>query len=403
MEKEEGRVRVLFIADLVTPTGFSRVSHAIIDNISHRYNVCGLGINYFGDPHLYHFPIFPAGIGGDYLGLKRLDDILIRTDPEIIFILNDVWVVNKYLDLIKKHYTGKSLPKIVTYFPIDAEEHDPDWYKHFDIVSQAVTYTEFAKNVVSKVAPEIDVKIIPHGVNKKEFFQLFSIRKEAKKILFSKPELSFLVEDSFIFLNANRNQARKKVDITIEAFKLFAENKPDNVRLYLHMGIEDAAVDIVKFAKRLGIFPRVLYTNMNKGIQKIPTDKLNLIYNATDVGLNSGLGEGWSLTNMEHAVTGAPQVVADHSALSEIYKDIGLLVPPVSDWIFDKVMTRGKLITAESLAEKMELIYSNKELYTSLSLASKNKFLSPEYSWEVIGKQWNQVFKEVLSDNKLSE
>ena len=47
-------------------------------------------------------------------------------------------------------------------------------------------------------------------------------------------------QDSFIVFNGNRNQPRKRIDITMKGFARFANGKPNNVKLYLHMGVEDA-------------------------------------------------------------------------------------------------------------------------------------------------------------------
>lgn len=40
--------------------------------------------------------------------------------------------------------------------------------------------------------------------------------------------------DSFLVLNANRNQKRKRIDITLKAFAALARDKPENVKLLLH-------------------------------------------------------------------------------------------------------------------------------------------------------------------------
>ena len=191
-----------------------------------------------------------------------------------------------------------------------------------------------------------------------------------------------------------RNQPRKRIDLTIRAFKLFSEDKPSNVKLYLHMGVVDSHINVSKMVKRLGIDRRLLVTNLRTGVQNIPIDKLNLIYNATDVGLNTGLGEGWSLTNIEHTVTGAPQVVGDHSALQELYYDCGLLVPITTDYVLDNIMTTGKLVTPEDVAEKLNDLYYNQDLYNSLSERAIKKFTSEEYSWQNIANRWAKIFEE---------
>lgn len=387
------KAKVLWVSDLVTPTGFSRVSHSIIEHIKDKYNIVGLGVNYRGDPHTYDFPIYPAAMGGRVYGEDRLVNILNNSKFDIVFILNDSWILNNYLTAIKKDVAKDKFPHIVTYFPVDSMYHDADWYKNFDIVNRAVTYTEFGRGVVNDEAcvPSIKLDVIPHGINGEIFYKKFTNRKDAKIALFGDTKNP----NSFIFLNANRNQPRKKLDITMEAFKIFAEDKND-VYLHMHCGARDAHIDVPRLAIRLKIDPKLILTNLAVGVQTVPDTVLNEIYNAADVGINSSMGEGWGLTSIEHAMTGAPQIVPDHSACSEIFYDCGLLVRPVIPWTMEHTMTVGKVITAEDLAEKMEVVYRDREFYQTLSEKTLTKFSDEKYSWKTIAAQWDKLFQEVL-------
>ena len=382
--------KILWVSDLVAPTGFARVSHSILENLKDDFDVVGLGVNYRGDPHPYPYPIYPAGVGGKIFGEDRLATILNNTKFDILYILNDAWIVSNYLDFIKRNVT-MPLPKIVVYFPVDSMYHDPAWYSNFHMVDKAITYTEFGKFEVLRVAPTVSVDVIPHGVNQNVFYKKFTNRKDAKRTLIG----SNKNPDSFLFLSANRNQPRKKLDITMEGFRIFAEGKTD-VLLHMHCGVRDAALDIPRLSVRLGIDDKLVLTNLNTGIQQVPDAALNDIYNAADVGLNTSLGEGWGLTSIEHAMTGAPQIVPDHSACREIFSDCGLLVPTVMDSMFDNSMTVGRLITPEALADQMNRVYSDGDLYKSLSDKSIAKFSGEKYSWKYISNQWKELFLEVI-------
>lgn len=392
----EKKIKVLFHGDAVAPTGFSRVLHSIAENLPQEdYDISWVGVNYFGDPHSYPYRIYPTGLNGDVYGVTKLPEIIERETPDIIFILNDAWVQDGILKAIKEIYSKKNmqLPKIVTYTPVDAEDHDPDWYREFDVVSQAITYTPFGRDVINKAVEGLNPIIIPHGVDLKYFYKMDKSKKELKAELY--PNRQDLI-DSFIVLSANRNQPRKRLDISMKAFALFAENKPLNVKLYMHCGIRDSHIDIIKLAKRFGIEHRLIISGNIVGVQRVTIDKLNHIYNATDIGLNTSVGEGWSLTQIEHAVTGAPQVVPNHSALADLYKDCGLLVNTTTDVVLDRINTTGKIVLPETVAENIEKLYSNRDLYDSLSKKSIEKFTSPEYSWKYVGSLFDKVFKEVL-------
>ena len=391
------KYKVLWISDLITPTGFSNVAHAIIDNMPReRIQLVGLGVNYFGDPHKHDFPIYPAisGVGSrDVFGFEKLPAILEKEQPDLIFILNDPWLIDNYLVVIKKYYggMGKEVPKIIIYFPVDSEDHESSWYQNFDVVSQAVVYTEFGKKVVKKAVPDLDTIIIPHGVDTDTFRKIFNTRKEAKENVFrNAPTLI----DTFMILNANRNQPRKRLDITLRAFKIFAKDKPD-VRIYMHCGVKDAHIDVGNFAKKLGIDSKLILTNLNRGVQSIPQESLNAIYNACDVGINTGVGEGWGLTSIEHAATGAPQIVPNHSALSEVYKDCGLLVKTTMPFTLETTTT-GYLVHEKDVAKAMETLYTNRELYDDLSKKSTEKFTSSTYNWHEIARMWYNLFLDTI-------
>ena len=392
------KYKVLWMSDLVTPTGFSNVAHSIIKYLpKDKFEITGLGINYFGNPHNYGFNIFPCIAGprsNDVYGFDKLPAVLEVVSPDLIFILNDSWITNNYLKVIKSYYNRieKSIPKIVVYLPVDAEDHEKEWYDDFDIVSQAVAYTQFGKDVIKKAAPDIDTKVIYHGVDTEVFKKTSSNRDEARMSLFNGLKS---LENVFIFLNANRNQGRKRLDITLRAFKLFAEGK-DDVRLYMHCGAEDLHIKVPNFAYKLGIDEKVILTSLTKGVQQVSVEKLNAIYNACDVGINSGVGEGWGLTSIEHAVTGAPQIVPNHSAFSEIYDDCGKFVKTTMPFTLE-VGTTGYLIHENDLAQAMEDIYQDRDLYKKLSDRSIEKFSSDEFSWKSISKIWENLFMEVLN------
>lgn len=386
------KINTLWIGDAVVPTGFGRVNHSILKYLPKDiYDVHLLGVNYYGDPHSYtDLKIYPAFTKGDIYGLNRLEEF-VHKEIDLIFILNDIWIIDQYLETIKKVF--KKFPKIVVYFPVDSAYPDKAWFNNFDIVTKTVVYTQYGYDVVKETLLELDTEIIPHGTDVETFYKINDPIRDIKAKLYPNRE-DFL--DSFIILNANRNQPRKRVDISAEGFALFAEGKPQNVKYYHHAGITDAGWDVVKLFSRYGMDNRLILTNLERNVQKVPESKLNLIYNATDVGINTSLGEGWGLTNVEHAATYAPQVVPDHSACRELFQDCGVLIPTSQNVTFERTMTVGRLVTSEDVAESLEKIYSNKTLYDKLAKKSYKKFTSEEYLWKNVSERWHELFQKVL-------
>lgn len=369
-------------------TGFGNVIKFIVKHLpKHKYDITILGLHYDGAPHDLDCIIYSVP-GAAEIHYKDLAYSYIKKEqPDIIFLLHDIWVINNMLKFFKEYKVLKK-SKVVGYMPVDAEDHDPDWYKNVRHLDKLVVYNTFGQEVVKTACPHVKTQIIEHGVDSKVFHKLTASRSEIREKLFGNAKE---LDNGFIFLNAGRNQPRKLVDISMRAFAEFAKGKKD-VYLYMHCGYVDAHIDVLKLAKILGIHDKLLMSTAIPGMPNVPIEHLNYIYNFCDVGLNSGLGEGFGLPNAEQASIGKPQIVPNHSALGELYEDCGLLVPAKIKISLPEINTTGKMILPEEMAAHMELLYSNKKVYDDLALKSTTKFNSPRYSWKEIAKQWDNLF-----------
>lgn len=374
--------RLLFIGDGVTYTGFSTVLHNIIQRIpKDKFDIHHLAINYHGDPHPFDWKIYPAMLGGDLYGINRLKDLELA-QFNLIFILNDMPVIDAYLKTIKSLKLPK-IPPIIVYTPIDGNFVKKRFFEEYDIVKKVCVYLNFAQEELKKIG--IDSVVVPHGVDTKVFYPLFENRFIAKQLLFSNvPDVD---EESFILFNGNRNQRRKRLDLTLLGFKYFVEGKPKNVKLYLHCGKKDAGWFIADLVDTLGLEDRVIMTESKGALPQIPPAALNLLYNACDVGINTCEGEGFGLVNVEHAATGAPQVVPNHTSMKELFEDCGLLIDAKEKIFGEDMSVMHYIVSAEHLAEQLNKLYKDRKLYEQLGKASLEKFSSPRFSWDTIVKE----------------
>lgn len=401
------RIPLLVVGDAVAATGFARVLHSVLDRIKRKYEIHHLGINFLGDPHDTDWKVYVARNGGDVYGINRLQSLIETVKPRLVFFINDVWILIRYMPVLKKY---KDQLKTVMYFPVDGEPLDPDIIKQLGDVNQLVAYNEFGKRVmqdavasVRREDPEFKpppIAVIPHGVDTKVFYPYTDDKTGASGRLRAKKELfpnrkDFL--DSFIVLNANRNQPRKRIEITMQGFALFAANKPDNVKLYLHMGTEDVGWNLVSLAKRYEIEGRLILNSMSKDIPVEPIERLNLIYNACEVGINTSMGEGWGLVSFEHAATGAAQVVPRHSACEELWQGAAEFLEPVFSVTIERVLTEGKLVSPEGVAFALERLYQNPAHLRAMSRAAYRNATQSKYKWDRIAKRWDKLFQEVLN------
>lgn len=388
--------KVLVWADSPTsPTGWGTVVRSISKFLKEDFNLIFLGINYNGDPHNSGFKIYPPATKtpGDLYGYSRLSDICEVEKPDIIFMINDIWVINQMLEVIKIAFAKVSPPRLVAYFPVDADDHDPLWYKNLHMVNRAVVYNAYGKQVAEKARKDVPYSIIGHGVDSEVFFRAFQSRRAAKERVFhAYPEIA----EKLVILSASRNQPRKRLDMLMRGYADFVKDK-DDVLLYMHCGITDAHINVQRLAGILGISDKII-VSPTQGLQQLPVAHLNLLYNACDIGINTALGEGFGLPSVEHAITGAVQIVPDNSVLSNLWrndnKDCAFFIPAEIPFTME-IGTTGKLCTPEAISETLERAYSNPTLRSEFAQNAAKKFFTKEFEWETVANEWRKLLMSV--------
>jgi glycosyltransferase involved in cell wall biosynthesis len=393
---------LLVVGDAVAPTGFARVTRSIISPLLDRFSVHQLGVNYGGDPHSEPWSIYPAGLGGDAHGINRVAEITAAVDPDVVLLVNDLGIVGSYLAELSRI---RHRARLVAYVPIDSDPLPPPALHALRSLDRIVVYNEFASRTLRIATgdamaedplfqlPEVDV--IPHGVDTGVFRPLFPLagdlvegRREVRRTLLPGDE-SF--HRSFVVLNANRNQPRKRIDITIAGFAQFAAGKPPEVKLYLHMGTLDQGWDVRALAQRYGIADRILMSRDHTAHPDLAPEALNLVYNACDVGLNTAESEGWGLPSFEHAATGAAQLVPGHTGPQSIWGDAADLLEPTLRVTNPTTLVDAQLIAASTVAAALERLYANRELLRARTLDAYRHATDPIYSWESSAARFSRL------------
>ncbi len=389
--------KLLWIGDVVATTGFARVSENVLKRLkaTGHYEIHVLGCNWHGDttPLQQDYYLYPASNRFQQapFGEDRIREIVERIKPDVICTINDIWIINEQWKRIKDLKEQLKF-KFVGYYPMDSYE----WYAGLlDTISDwdaAVCYTEFGAQETINAGFQKAVTVIPHGLTQNQFFPID--KKEARKKL-------GLNEDDFIVFNGNRNQFRKRIDITISAFAKFAVGRPDT-KLYLHMGMKDMGWDVMPLFKRemarqgLDANNRIIMTTPQGGAPAVPFELLNVIYNTADVGVNTCKGEGWGLVNFEHAACKVAQIVPDHTSCKEIFDGTGELIRSLH-WDVDTNLGRIMPCPDDNhLAEILGTYYENRELLAQVGQACFDRVTDIQFDWETVASQFDEVFQEVL-------
>jgi glycosyltransferase involved in cell wall biosynthesis len=398
------KTKVLWCGDIVAMTGFARVTENVIYRLKDDFEIVVLGHNWWGDPceQQKDFKIYPSSnrFQTAPFGEQRIREIVEREQPDIVFTINDMWIINEqYRQIQDLHKQGKF--KFVGYAPMDScgwigclADTANDW-------DAIISYTEFGAHEFVKGGIQKPIAVIPHGVTPGQFYPMD--KKEARRKL-------GLDEDLFIVFNGNRNQFRKRIDITIKAFAEFAVGRPET-RLYLHMGLKDQGWDVMGvFARemsRVGLDPngRIIMTTQTEGPPNVSVDMLNTIYNAVDVGVNTCKGEGWGLVNFEHAACGVPQVVPDHTSCKEIFEGYGELIRCDHIDVDTNYAREMPCPSAEHLTEILDRLYEVPEICDEIGQLCYQRVTDPQFSWDTVASQFGGIFEDVMNqvDHSVSD
>ena len=395
------RPKILIIGDAVAPSGFARVIRSIFEPLQEHYELHQLATRFKGEPHDYPWKLYPAGKGASGYGYDQVPTLVDQLEPAIVFLLYDIVFQVQYLEHLRK---AASKPRIVFYSPVESGPIAPEVMQRLGGLARYVVFTEYGRREIEKAVrtvrendpafqfPALDV--IPHGVATEKFFPLPDKAEARQRMRLADAEH----RDAFIVLNANRNMPRKRIDLTIHGFALFAKDKPANVKLYLHMATEDTGWNVLILAKRHGIFDRLIMTQADNSRPTFSDEQLNYLYNACDVGINTTTGEGWGMPSFEHAATRAAQIVPRHTSLADLWKDAAEFVDPATTLTWPGNLTHGHFVTPEGVAAALQRLYDDRPHREALAAAAYRNATRPELSWSAISSRWQRLFDELLAE-----
>lgn len=386
-------------------TGFATVARNVLMGLhaTGKYEIIVAGINYWGFPHPYPFPIYPVGINNnnDPYGREFVSRMMVEEQYDILFTIQDTFILEFMGQLIDQIRASKPGVKWVTYFPIDGTPKRP-WLDAMRKADIAVTYTEWAKEECLRVLPTMgDLRVVPHGVNVRDFFPV----PKGENVEFRNSYFTGM-QGKFLVLNVNRNQQRKDIPRSMVAFKKFQEKHPDSF-YYIHAAVRDHGWELDKVAAELGL-------ELNKDVgfpinfgpnQGFPTEIVNRIYNASDVVISTTTGEGWGLAQVEAMACCKPVISPDNTACTEIVgEDRGYLVPSgakhspnlVTVLSHDNEVLRS-LTDIDGLVDAMCQVYENPAEASKRALAAY-KWVTTELRWDKhVVPKWVEIFDEVAA------
>jgi D-inositol-3-phosphate glycosyltransferase len=382
--------RLLWVGDAGCDSGFARCTHRTLDTLKNLYEVTVLGLNYRGDPHSYPYKMFPCWPGGDMFGVKRIRALAEKAD--IVVIQNDPWNIPPYL----KELDGLNIP-IVGTLAVDSKNCRSARFK-LNGLTRALFWTQFGLDEARKGGLTIPGGVVPLGVDLDVFSPGDHIA--ARRFAIGLPEECV---NGFIVGNINRNQPRKRLDLTIRYFAEWVRSFGiKDAYLYLHVcPTGDLGIDCNQLANYYGLQGRLILAEPEvwKGAS---IEHVVATLRAFDVQINTALGEGWGLTTMEGMACGVPQIVPDWAAFTDWPGDAVIKVPCEETCFTSPTNQIGGVLDREWTVSALQALYaSGRDGVTWQDLRERGlaKVAEPRFRWDNIGQTFASELEAAFQDH----
>ncbi len=331
-----------------------------------------------------------------------------KNNTDIFFVLLDTFMLYGpdawFLNI------DTSPAKTIFWFPSDGGGGMPKGCERIlQKVDCPVAMSKFGQKQV-KDYHGLDVKHIPHGVDKDRFYKLpDEQRKELRK--------KWGLDGKFVIGVVARNQPRKNLDRTI---KTMAKLKHlPNAVLLLHLDPKDPAPQafvMAELIKKFGIENRVVFTGMNAH-DGFDWDKMNDVYNLMDCFFLSTSGEGFGIPLIEAMSCEVPVVATDYTTTPELVinnkaglgiqlsgtEQIDMFKIDSKEYDFKKMdgtmtgsweVERG-FCSIDDAAKQIEYLYNNSEEAKKMGTHGREAVLSCYDFENIVAPAWEKLMEEL--------
>jgi glycosyltransferase involved in cell wall biosynthesis len=394
-------------------TGYSKVSYHSIQNLS---KLPWLDVTHYGFQKMPQVPPgyrpYPSNVevidaaalekkeqpqqGFNFIGLP---DVIRRKQPHVVMIYNDMSIVTKFLEEIRK----SGVPRTFKIWVYVDQVYTTQLQAYLDILNRdadlVFAFSTFWKKCLKDQGITRPIEIFNHGFDPKQFFPLPKelVRKQVG-----------IPNDAFVLLNINRNQPRKRYDLLIMAFvELIVKypTKPIFLMCVCDKGdkggwwlfeiyqreLKLRNVPVEQFGARLMVSAQDMV---------FKDEDVNMFYNLADVGISTADGEGWGLCQFEQMGVGVPQVVPDIGGFKEFCSaDTTVLVKPKHRYylpsVYSPVGGEAFVCDPHDICVGVEEYLMDSEKRTLHGKKAKEAILG--YTWE---KATSRLIKRLEEEKK---
>ena len=321
LPKDQRKKILLITDDIRLPSGVGNIGKEIVIHTSHYYNwVCiGAAINHpdqgkrfdissdtnkeagIEDASVFLYPnngYGDANLLRNIIKIESPDAIMLITDPRYF-----TWLFQIENEIRKT--TPIIYLNIWDNYP--APYYNKAFYESCDTLLGISKQTvNINKLVLGDKAKNKIIKYVPHGLNPQIFFPIKNKEQNKEYLNFKKEVFSNKKYDFVVFFNS-RNIRRKQIQDTILAYRCFVDSLPkdqaEKCALLLHSDVvSDAGTDLSAAIEIL----QSENCNIILNPHRYDSNKMNYLYNMTDVQILLTSNEGWGLSLTEAMLVGNP-------------------------------------------------------------------------------------------------
>jgi glycosyltransferase involved in cell wall biosynthesis len=402
-------MKVLFVGTHVNQqNGYSKVLYQLILHLSNNefsdVNICLYGVQNRKETQierklpsniLVYDALLNEATPEDGFNFSMFATFVQINQPDIIFIYNDPFIVCSYLKCLE-NITVNS--KICVYldlvYPFIKPEYISTINKHTDHI---FTFSETWKQICIVEGITCNLSVLDHGLTKIDTSSIDKLNVDLK--------------NHFVILNLNRNQTRKRIDITVKAFcnlLKYYENKDRPLKLILRslngafniMDIFDRHMKILNCDKNIN--DHVMFLNDNDCDYGVDDTVIHQLYTISDIGINSAEGEGFGLCNFEHSSYGKPQIVPAIGSFIDLFdNNSAILINPYASYYIDtyrdSIGGQAFLMNDIDLTNAMIKYIEEPDTRSEHGAAARHTVSSDKFNWSVIAKELHHHFNNLLS------
>lgn len=348
------------------------------------------------EPYGEDFIIFPRDGFGDKMFLRSMldaekpDALMLFTDPRFF-----VWVWEMCDEI---------LPRCpIVYWHVWDNLPVPKFNNNF---YRSTTYicciSKLTHNIVKSLGYENRSRYLPHAIEPNIFYpSTEEVCNSARESLLKDKK------DKFVILWNNRNARRKNPSDMIYIVKELNKRINNGAVLLMHTNPYDQeGPNLIDNVEMMNAQDCVIFSN-----EKLPSEKMNVLYNISDVVVNIAYAEGFGLSNLE-AMTAGTCVVANRTGGLQDQIDETVDEKDKWGWLIgpDNVTLVGsqqipyikeERVNCETVVNTLEHIYrtTDRNERKRRGLIAR-EFALKNFNIKNVIKEWDDVFTDVITNYK---